>query len=62
MKKIIIILSITIPLIILTKYLIQELNYYLTANDDIDLPGFNEIDHKHLNGVFKWKMKWMNGL
>lgn len=49
MKKLIIILAI----IILMKYLIQELNYYLTANDDIDLPGFNETDHKHLNGVFK---------
>lgn len=53
MKKLIIILAITIPLIILTKYIVQELNYYLTANDDIDQPDFNETDHKHLNGVSK---------
>lgn len=58
MKKLITILTI----IILTKYLIQELIYYLTANDDIDSPDFNETDHKHLNEVSKWKMKWMNGL
>ena len=49
MKKLIIILAI----IILTKYIIQELIYYLTANDDIDLPDFNEKDHKHLNGISK---------
>lgn len=53
MKKLIIILAITIPLIILTKYLIQELVYYLTANDDIDSPYFDETDHAHLNGIFK---------
>ena len=58
MKKLIIILAI----IILTKYIIQELIYYLTANDDIDLPDFNEKDHKHLNGISKWKMKWMKEL
>lgn len=53
MKKLIIILAITIPLIVLTKYLTQELIYYLTANDDVDLPDFNETSHKHLNGVSK---------
>lgn len=53
MKKLISILIITIPVIILTKYLIQELIYYLTANDDIDSPDFNETDHKHLNEVSK---------
>ena len=53
MKKLITILAITIPLIILTKYIVQELNYYLTANDDVDLPDFNEMSHKHLNGVSK---------
>lgn len=57
MKKLIIILAITIPLIILTKYLIQELIYYLTANDDIDSPYFDEIDHAHLNEVYRWNMK-----
>lgn len=49
MKKLIMILA----LIILTKYIIQELIYYLTANDDVDLPDFNEMSHKHLNGVSK---------
>lgn len=53
MKKLITILAITIPLIILTKYIVQELNYYLTANDDIDSPYFDEIDHAHLNEVSK---------
>lgn len=62
MKKLIIILAITIPLIVLTKYITKELVYYLTANDDVDLPDFNEMDHKHLNGVLKWKMKWTNRL
>jgi len=62
MKKLITILAIIIPLIVLMKYLIQELIYYLTANDDVDLPDFNETDHAHLNEVSKWKMKWMKEL
>lgn len=62
MKKLISILIITIPLILLTKYIVQELNYYLTANDDIDSPYFDETDHAHLNEVSKWKMKWMKEL
>lgn len=62
MKKLIIILVITIPLILLMKYIIQELIYYLTANDDIDSPYFGETDHAHLNEVYKWKMKWMKEL
>lgn len=53
MKKLITILIITIPIIILMKYIVQELNYYLTANDDIDSPYFDEIDHAHLNEVSK---------
>lgn len=35
------------------KFLGKELYFYLTANDDVEVPkDFDENDHAHLNGIY----------